>query len=76
MIAGIFLIPFYFLLTTKNSKNNWYLAAGLATLAVFAVVGLTENWTGRNPMINLYLISMLVIFSGLFQESKKIPEYT
>ena len=71
MAVGIFLIPFYVLVSTNKSKNSWYLASGLATLAVFAVVGLTENWTGRNPMINLYLVSILVIFTGMFQSFDK-----
>jgi O-antigen ligase len=71
MIISIFLIPIYVLLIVSKNKNSWYFAGGLSTLAVFAVVGFTENWTGRNPMINLYLVSIMVIFTGVFQALDK-----
>lgn len=40
--------------------------AGMTTVLAFAVFGLTEGWTSRSPMVQTYLMCILVFMSNIY----------
>lgn len=76
LMGLLLLVFFFFTLPFLVFYRQWFTAhcadlqfailCGLTTLVGFAVFGLTEAWLSRNPMINIYTISICLFLSSLF----------
>lgn len=75
LVGLITLILALFLFPWRHFSREWYVAvspwsrfytlSGLLTVVAFAVFGLTEGWTSRNPFVNPYIIYIAVFASSL-----------
>jgi O-antigen ligase len=69
LLILVLLMPFLiFRSFWKTEHDQWmkfYALAGMATIIAFAVFGLTEAWTSRNPFVRTYLMSILVFMSSI-----------
>lgn len=69
LIMALFILPWrHFSREWCEAVSPWsrfYSLSGLLTVVAFAVFGLTEGWTSRNPFVNPYIIYIAVFASSL-----------
>ena len=69
LVTAIFVLPwrlFYrHYLEATEPWTRFYALGGLVTLSAFFVFGLTEAWTNRMPMVNPYIVCLVVFASSL-----------
>jgi len=64
LLFSIFFQPVRMLYSARYNNRTTSLS-GLTVLLLFAVVGISESWTLRLPMVSVYIIYILVIVSSL-----------
>ena len=64
LLFSIFFQPVRLLYSSRYNNRTTSLS-GLTVLLLFAVVGLSESWILRLPMVSVYIIYILVIASSL-----------
>ena len=57
------------MLYSSRYNNRTTSLSGLTVLLLFAVVGFSESWILRLPMVSVYIIYILVIASSLAVDS-------
>jgi O-antigen ligase len=69
LVLALFILPWrYFARYWHEAGHPWerfYALSGLLTVVAFAVFGLTEGWTSRNPFVNPYIIYIAVFAASL-----------
>jgi len=74
MLLSLFLLPMRQLLK-YGRRDRTVMLAGINTLMLFAVIGISESWTLRLPTVSVYIIYMIVILTSLTVMADKEPEY-
>lgn len=76
LLAGLFILPVrFFYYHWKNATVvdvRLYSITGLMVLAGFAWFGVSEGWLNRNPMVNSYVLLLVVFMSSIANKVKPI----
>ena len=65
MIFSLFVLPFKALVDNRRRAATTFFA-GVTTLMLFGVVGLSESWTLRLPIISVYIIYIMTFVSNAY----------
>lgn len=65
MIFSLFVLPFKALVDNRRRAATTFFA-GVTTLMLFGVVGLSESWTLRLPIISVYIIYIMTFVSNTY----------
>ena len=65
IIFSLFVLPFKALVDNRRRAATTFFA-GVTTLMLFGVVGLSESWTLRLPIISVYIIYIMTFVSNKF----------
>ena len=75
MMASLFIIPFKVMFDSKQRSRCTFLVT-VSSLVLFAVIGLSESWTLRLPIISVYIIYIMVFVSNNYSSDVDKSEPT
>lgn len=69
MVITMLILPFWVFVrelpNLTDAIGRFYAIGGLVVIAAFATFGLTEGLWSRNPFVNTYVITVVVLLAGL-----------